>query len=67
MKNIIHLDNHYLPQDLGARISEWVDYYNSNRCHESLENITPADKYDGWKNQIFSERRKIKQKTLGLR
>ena len=67
MKNIILLDNYYLPQELEVRISDWVDYYNNNRYHESLGKITPADKYEGRGNQIFSERRKIKQKTLILR
>jgi putative transposase len=67
MKNIIHLDNYYLPQELEARISDWVDYYNNSRYHESLGNITPVDKYEGRENQIFSERRKTKQKTLILR
>ena len=32
MKNIIHLDNYYLPQELEVRISEWVDYYNNSRA-----------------------------------
>ncbi len=67
MKNVILLDNYYLPQELEVRISEWVDYYNNSRYHESLGNIVPADKYEGRENQIFSERRKIKQKTLTLR
>ncbi len=67
MKNVIHLDNYYSPQEPEARISEWVSYYNHYRYHESLGNITPADKYDGRENQIFSERRKIKQRTMKLR
>jgi len=67
MKNIIHLDNYYLPQELEARIAEWVEYYNNHRYHESLGNITPNAKYEGWENKIFSERRKIKQRTLILR
>ena len=67
MKNIIHLDNYYLPQELEARIAEWVEYYNNHRYHESLENITPADKYEGREKQILFERRRVKQRTLRLR
>ena len=67
MKNIIHLDNYYLPQELEARIAEWMEYYNNHRYHESLGNITPTDKYKGRENQIFTERRKIKQRTMRLR
>ena len=44
-----------------------VNYYNYDRYHESLWNITPVDKYDGREHQIFTQRRKIKQKTMRLR
>lgn len=67
MKNIIHLDHYFLPQQLEAEISKWVNYYNNYRYHESLGNITPSDKYDGREFEIFSERRKIKQQTMKLR
>lgn len=67
MKNIILLDNYYFPHELKLRIAEWVDYYNSYRYHESLGNITPADKYENREGQIFKERRRIKEKTIRLR
>ena len=67
MKNVILLDNYYLPQELEVRISEWVDYYNSSRYHESLGNITPCDNYDGKEDQVFKKRRKIKERTIRLR
>ena len=67
MKNVIHLDNYYLPSELEYRISLWVDYYNNHRYHESLNNITPSDKYDGLENKILKKRRKIKEKTLRRR
>ena len=34
MKNQILLENYYLPGQLEARLSEFVDYYNSRRYHE---------------------------------
>jgi putative transposase len=67
MKNILLLDNYYLPQELEAQITDWVDYYNNRRYHESLGNITPSDKYAGRENQIFKERRKVKERTIRLR
>jgi putative transposase len=45
MKNQILLENYYLPGQLEARLAEFVDYYNSRRYHESLNNLTPADMY----------------------
>jgi hypothetical protein len=66
-ENILLLDNYYLPQELEARIAEWVEYYNNHRYHESLGNITPSDKYVGREKQIFRERRKIKERTIRLR
>jgi len=44
MKNIILLDNYYLPMELEVQIVQEVDYYNNKRYHESLGNITPRDK-----------------------
>jgi hypothetical protein len=37
------LENDCLPGDLKARISAFVDYYNTERCHERLNNLTPED------------------------
>ena len=47
LKNQILLENYYLPGDLEQRIGEFVDYYNHERYHESLNNLTPADMYYG--------------------
>ena len=67
MKNIILLDNTYLPMHLEAEIARWVSYYNNERYHESLGNITPLDKYFGREEGIFAKRRKIKNQTIKRR
>ncbi len=67
MKNILLLDNYYLPMELEARIEEWVVYYNEQRYHESLGNITPRDKYLGKEDEIFEARRRIKKETMKRR
>lgn len=67
MKNVILLRNYYLSDELEAEISCFVDYYNSQRYHESLENLTPADGYFGRAKQIEDERQRIKKKTLQRR
>jgi transposase InsO family protein len=64
MKNIIKLEHYYSPEELEAKIAEFVDYYNNQRYHESLNNVTPADVYFGRDQEILERRRKIKQRTL---
>ena len=64
MKNQVLLENYYLPGDLKTRIGEFVDYYNTGRYHESLNNLTPEDVYTGRGETVLKRRRRIKQKTL---
>jgi len=47
MKNRVLLENYYLSGALQQAIDAFVDYYNYNRYHESLGNVTPADVYFG--------------------
>ncbi len=47
MTNQILRENYYLLGQLEQRMTEFVDYYNLRRYHESLNNLTPADVYFG--------------------
>ncbi len=67
MKNQVLLENYYLPGDLKARIGEFVNYYNTQRYHESLNNLTPEDVYTGRGQTVLNRRRRIKLKTLAER
>ena len=67
MKNVIKLEHYYLPGELKGKIKEFVNYYNNERYHESINNVTPADVYFGRKNEILEKRREIKIKTLAER
>jgi putative transposase len=67
MKNILLLDNYYSPDDLKANIKSFVEYYNYQRYHESLNNVTPADVYTGRNVRIIKERQRIKERTMKLR
>jgi len=67
MKNRVLLENYYLPGDLERQIGAFVDYYNNQRYHESLNNVTPADVYFGRDKAILKQRERIKRKTLEAR
>jgi len=67
LKNRILLENYYLPGDLESRIGHFVAYYNQQRYHESLGNLSPADVYFGRGQTILLERERIKRQTIQLR
>lgn len=56
--------NYYLPWYLEQAVGEFVAYYNQQRYHESLGNVTPADMYYGRAAQIQSRREQVKQKMM---
>ena len=49
-----------LPDELDA----FVDHYNHQRYHESINNVTLADVYFGRDKAILKQRERIKRKTL---
>ncbi len=66
--------HHVLHQHHPARLTapavalrDFVAYYNHERYHESLDNVTPADAYFGRKYEVVSQREKIKQRTMRKR
>ena len=67
MKNVVKLENYYYPWDLEKAIRQFVDYYNHQRYHESLDNVTPADMFYGRHEEIMDRRQLIKQQTLRRR
>jgi transposase InsO family protein len=67
VKNVVKLQNYYSPSELERAIAEWVAYYNNQRYHESLENVTPADVYFGRDKEVIKKRYKLKEQTLALR
>ncbi|MCP4212352.1 MAG: IS3 family transposase [Halieaceae bacterium] len=67
LKNRILLENYFLPGDLEAQIEAFVDHYNHQRYHESLDNVTPADVYFGRDKAILKQRERIKRKTFEAR
>ena len=64
MKNVVKLNNYYYPEQLKDAIDQFVNYYNNQRYHESLNNLTPADVYYGRGDAILAERERIKRASL---
>ncbi len=67
MKNVVKLEHYYYPWELEQAISKWVEHYNHERYHESLDNVTPADVYEGRRNDILDQRTVVQISTLTQR
>jgi transposase InsO family protein len=67
LKNIVKLQHYYSPTELREAIADFVDYYNNQRYHESLDNMTPADVFYGREKEVVSKRKMIKRETMALR
>jgi putative transposase len=67
LKNVINLENYYYPWELEKRLEDFVSYYNHERYHESIDNLTPADVYAGRREKVLNRREEIKQTTMKLR
>ena len=64
MKNVVKLENYYFPWELESALRDFVAYYNNERYHEALDNVTPAVAYFGRRYEILSMRGRIKRRTM---
>lgn len=67
MKNVILLQKYFLPWELEKEIEQFINYYNNQRYHESINNLIPRDVFYGRDREIITRRDKIKKRTLELR
>jgi len=67
MKNVVKLEHYYFPWELEAALRDFVAYYNNERYHESLDNVTPSDVYFGRQYEVLTKRDKIKRRTMQRR
>jgi transposase InsO family protein len=67
MKSVVKLNTFFFPWELEQAVADFVVYYNTQRYHESLDNLTPEDVYLGRKEEVLTQRERIKQQTLQQR
>ena len=64
MKNVLLLESYYSPDELVDQIDLFIEYYNHQRYHEALNNLTPVDVYCGKAREIMARREKIRKNTM---
>lgn len=67
MKNVVTLQNYYAPWELRRQLDRFVRWYNDERYHEALSNLTPADVYHGRHRELKTARALVKMQTLERR
>ena len=67
MKNVVLLQNYYSSKQFEKALAQFAEYYNDERYHESLENLTPADIYFEKVEDVLYIREDIKWKTMRQR
>jgi transposase InsO family protein len=67
MKSVVKLYPFFCPWELEQTLADFVVYYNTQRYHESLNNLTPEDVFFGRHEEVLTRREHIKQLTLQQR
>jgi transposase InsO family protein len=67
IKSELKLLPYEMPGELKKAIAAFIEYYNYQRYHEGLGNVTPHDMYTGRHLEILRNRKEAKSKTLQVR
>ena len=65
--DLIHLGQGFATLAQPTSLKDFVAYYNNERYHESLRNVTPADVYFARQYEVLTKRSKIKRRTMERR
>ena len=64
VKEYVTLIVHMSPDQLREAIRRFVTYYNAERYHEALKNVTPDDVYFGRREGILRRRKELQIRAL---
>jgi len=67
IKDELSLLPYEMPGELDKAIAAFIDYYNYQRYHEGLGDVTPYDVYTGRHLEILQNRKEVKGRTLQAR
>lgn len=67
VKGEIKLLPYETPSALREAIRSFVEYYNYERYHEGLDNVTPYDVYTGRRDELLQQRKEVRRSTLEAR
>jgi len=64
MKTRLNLLVYTSPESLERAMEEFIQFYNHERYHEGVGNVTPADVYYGRREDILKRRKEQKEQTI---
>jgi len=64
LKSVVKLNVYSCPTELKVEVDKFINFYNKDRYHESLGNVTPDDVFYGRREKIIKEREEKRRRTI---